>query len=85
MPKISEFFGISIYMYFSDHNPPHLHARYGEFTAELDFSGRTLVGKLPPRVLGLVVEWITMHNRELMEDWELARKQAPLKPIKPLE
>jgi len=61
MPKISEFFGISIYMYYSDHAPPHLHARYGEYTAEFDFKGRNLKGKLPPRVVGLVVEWIFIH------------------------
>ena len=30
MPLISEFFGISIYMYYEDHNPPHFHAIYNE-------------------------------------------------------
>lgn len=28
MPKISEFFGVSIY-YYREHEPPHFHARYG--------------------------------------------------------
>jgi hypothetical protein len=28
LPKISEFFGIDIYMYFEDHPPPHFHAQY---------------------------------------------------------
>jgi hypothetical protein len=30
MPTISEFFGILILMYYSDHAPPHFHARYGD-------------------------------------------------------
>jgi hypothetical protein len=28
MPEISRFFGIVIRMYYSEHNPPHLHAEY---------------------------------------------------------
>ena len=30
MPEISRFLGIVIYMYFNDHNPPHLHAEYND-------------------------------------------------------
>ena len=35
MPEISRFLGIIITMYFSEHNPPHFHARYGEHKAEV--------------------------------------------------
>jgi hypothetical protein len=28
VPRISEFYGIVIEMYFADHAPPHFHARY---------------------------------------------------------
>ncbi len=28
MPEVSRFFGISIRMYFDDHDPPHFHAIY---------------------------------------------------------
>ncbi|MBI4945912.1 MAG: DUF4160 domain-containing protein [Bacteroidetes bacterium] len=31
MPAISQFYGIVIYMYFKEHNPPHFHAKYGEY------------------------------------------------------
>lgn len=31
MPEISRFYGIIIYMYLQDHNPPHFHARYEEY------------------------------------------------------
>ena len=35
MPEISRFFGIVIFMYFDEHNPPHFHARYNEDREEL--------------------------------------------------
>ncbi len=43
-----------------------------------------LEGKLSPRVLGLVMEWASAHQRELLEDWNLDRAQSPLKSIEPL-
>jgi len=44
-----------------------------------------LRGYLSPRALGLVTEWAAMYQAELMEDWTLARAEARLKPINPLE
>jgi hypothetical protein len=41
--------------------------------------------RLAHRTLGLVTEWAAMHRAELMEDWKLARGEAQLKPIAPLE
>lgn len=39
MPVLSKFYGIIIRMYFqqSEHNPPHIHAIYGEHVATIDF------------------------------------------------
>jgi hypothetical protein len=33
----------------------------------------------------LVTEWAALHRAELIEDWNLARAEAELKPIAPLE
>ncbi len=33
MPRISEFFGIVISMYYNDHEPPHFHVSYAEHEA----------------------------------------------------
>ncbi len=34
MPEISRFFGIIIStIFYDDHNPPHSHARYGDYDA----------------------------------------------------
>ncbi|MEI6268136.1 MAG: DUF4160 domain-containing protein [Methylococcaceae bacterium] len=86
MPEISRFFGIIIAMYFNEHNPPHFHVRYNEHKAEIGIETLSvLAGKLPPRVMGLVMEWASIHQEELMADWELARLQATLNNIAPLE
>ena len=86
MPEISRFFGIVIAMFYSEHNPPHFHARYGEHKVEVDIQTLSvLAGKLPPRAMGLVIDWASRHQEELMADWALARQAAELKRIEPLE
>lgn len=86
MPEICRFLGIIVTMYFNEHNPPHFHARYGEHQVEIAIESLSIMaGHVPPRALGLVMEWAALHRTELMEDWELARKQATLKRIAPLE
>jgi Domain of unknown function (DUF4160) len=86
MPEICRFLGIIITMYFNEHNPPHFHARYGDHRAEIAIETLSIIaGKLPPRVLGLVMEWAALHRQDLMDDWELARRQVELKRIAPLE
>jgi hypothetical protein len=86
MPEISRFFGIVIAMYYHDHSPPHFHVRYGDQRALVAIGALTLLqGRLSPRALGLVVEWAALHRDELTENWELARRQASLNRIEPLE
>ena len=86
MPEISRFFGIVIRMYYNDHQPPHFHADYGEFQAEINIETfEILKGNLPQRVLGLVLEWAALHRDELRADWERARKAQVLEPIAPLQ
>jgi len=47
MPRISEFYGITILMFFGDHNPPHFHVRYAGHTARVALDGRILAGDIP--------------------------------------
>jgi len=86
MPEISRFFGIVIKMFFDDHNPPHFHAEYGSDLALIDIRNLSAFsGRLPPRVMGLVIEWATLHRQELLVDWERAQAQQELQKIAPLE
>ncbi|MDQ7029186.1 MAG: DUF4160 domain-containing protein [Ardenticatenia bacterium] len=85
MPEICRFFGISIKMYFGDHPPPHFHGEYGEHRAVIDIRTLTVIGgHLPPRALGLVVEWASQHQAELLELWERAANHQPLYKLPPL-
>ena len=58
MPILSSFYGISIKMYFqqSEHNPPHIHAIYGEYVSAIDIvTGEIIEGDLPKRALTKVL------------------------------
>jgi hypothetical protein len=85
MPKISEFFGILIFMYFDDHNPPHFHAQYQNYMATFFLNEDKVTGKLPPRALRLVEEWRDLRRAALLENWETAKRDGVLNPIEPLE
>ncbi len=86
MPTISVFFGIVIQMFWREHAPPHFHAVYAEFEAEIDIRTLDVIrGALPRRALALVLEWATEHRVELMEDWELCQAKQLPKKIRPLE
>jgi hypothetical protein len=67
MLEISRFFGIIIAMFWDEHNPPHFHDRYRQLNAAIAIDSlEVLEGNLPPRVLGLVIEWASQHKKELM-------------------
>jgi Domain of unknown function (DUF4160) len=86
LPRLSEFFGISIYMYWGDHGPPHFHARYSGNKASIAIEDLSLIaGSLPPRALGLVMEWAALHRGELKAAWERAAKNEAPGTIAPLE
>ncbi len=65
---------------------PHFHVVYGEYEAQINIETLEIIkGKLPKRVLALVVEWSIEHRSELRVDWNLAKLRKPLDKIKPLE
>ncbi len=85
MPEISRFLGIVIYMYWSEHNPPHFHAFYGDYEVTITIDGGVVLGEFPKRALRAVLEWLDLHHDELLENWRLAQADKPLNPIEPLE
>ena len=86
MPQVSRFFGIIIKMYYNDHYPPHFHAEYNEYVAEISIETLELLqGSLPRRVLSLVLEWAVLHRSELRDNWKRARTHELIHQIEPLE
>ena len=66
MPRIGEFYGIVIEMYYGDHPPPYFDARCGGDAAKIEIAGgEVIAGSLPSRALRLVPKWIDQHRDEL--------------------
>lgn len=84
MPTVSIFFGIVIYMYFEDHNPPHFHAKYQEFRGLFTLDGELIKGDIPEKQKKLIAAWAEIHREELINNWELAKHKKEILTIEPL-
>ncbi len=86
MPTISQFYGITIRMFYNDHSPPHFHALYGEYELITTITPiSVLEGNAPGRVRSMVLEWAALHQEELLADWRRCRNAEPPLAIEPLE
>jgi Domain of unknown function (DUF4160) len=85
MPELSRFLGISIFMNFSEHNPPHFHASYGDYEVTIEIKTGVVEGKFPKRALKLLLEWYEEHKGELLENWDSIQRIGEYKKISPLE
>lgn len=85
MPEISRFLGIVIAMFWRDHEPPHFHAYYGDYEITVTIENGVVSGRFPKRALRCVLEWLDLHQEELMRNWTHASLREPLEPIAPLE
>ena len=73
-------------MYNNDHNPPHFHAVYAEYEAEISIQTLdVLAGGLPRRALAIVLEWASLHRTELRDNWRIAQQGKTPQQIAPLE
>ncbi len=72
-------------MFFDEHNPPHFHVQYGEYKAIITIKDGVVKGELPRRALSLVYEWLDLHQKELMQNWELMQSGAKFNKIEPLQ
>jgi hypothetical protein len=84
MPEISRFYGIIIYMFYNDHNPPHFHVEYQDFEATIEIESGIIKGKIPRRALKLIFEWMDLHKVELLENWKKIEERKSLEKIEPL-
>ena len=66
MPTIAMFYGLIVRMYYFDnqqHNTPHIHVHYQEYTAVIEIpTGNVLEGGLPPSKQKLVDAWIVLRQ-----------------------
>lgn len=88
MPVISMFYGIVVYLYnFDDrkHSQPHIHVKYqGEYCVISIPDCEILAGSIPGKKLNLVKAWISIHEEELLANWDLALGGETPYKIEPL-
>ena len=86
VPKVSEFYGIAIYLYYREHAPPHFHAIYAGTEAQIAIDTLDVLrGRLASRAVRLVMEWASLHREDLRRVWAQAQAGKPLDRIAPLE
>ncbi len=82
MPTIASFYGIMIMMYLKDkeHEPPHIHAFYGNFCATFTIKdGKHWKGEFPKNGIRLVEQFVKKYSKELEQMWETGiYKRLPL-------
>ena len=87
MPTISLFYGILVRMHLGlmEHNPPHIHVFYQDYSAIVDIKNIEFIGgNFPNKQKRLVLAWIELHQDDLLKNWELAQNgEIPFK-IEPL-
>jgi hypothetical protein len=84
MPTIAYFLGISVRMFFNDHDPPHFHVYYQGFRARILIAdGQVIDGRVPPSVI--LREWTTLRRDVLMRNWQAARTDGQMERIGGLE
>ena len=94
MPELAVFFGISITIFYEDHDPPHIHASHGskgmrfrasDWVAQITIGdGRVIGGLIPARDLKLVRTWLRLHDKALQAAWAAAKQGTPPGRIPPL-
>lgn len=79
MPTVAIVEGVTIQFFFSDHPPPHFHARFAEHQALIALnSWDVLEGSLPAPKLRAVLDWAKAHEDELVICWKKAVvRQSP--------
>lgn len=73
MPVISRFSGITIKMYLrqKEHNPPHIHAIYGDCVGMFSLiDGEMFEGDLPIKSRQMVENFIKHYKTRLLGMWE---------------
>jgi len=73
LPVISRFYGIVLKMYLrqKEHNPPHVHALYGEYIGVFSIAdGDMFEGDIPQKEQQMIERFIVYYRECLLEMWE---------------
>lgn len=66
MPTISQFYGLVVFMNYSEHPPAHFHVRYQGQEVSVEIQSGMVTGKMSRRALQMIFAWMELHQEELM-------------------
>ncbi|HBK68966.1 MAG TPA: hypothetical protein DDZ91_10015 [Firmicutes bacterium] len=80
MPKIHDIKNYNIYIYYQDHQPPHVHIRYKKMAiASMTINDVVVLeGTIPITVDKEIRSWIISNREDLLKMWEKAVKGDPI-------
>ena len=82
MPRLCHIDGVTIWMDYLGHNPPHFHARYGEHDISVDIRDlRVLAWNLPKSKEKVLFGWAIEHRQDLLDRWDDASNGREVTPI----
>jgi hypothetical protein len=82
VPTIAYFLGMSVAMYYRDHDPPHVHVYYQGFSALFAVEdSRVIRGKLPTTATIIMRRWIVQRREALLLNWARLKRNEPLERI----
>jgi hypothetical protein len=84
LPAIAVIFGMTILLYYDDHDPPHFHVKAADFSAKIDLGDLAVLeasGRLCTRDLARLRRWATRHRAALYDNWNRARRGERLLKI----
>ena len=85
MPEICRFYNMIIYMNFNDHNPPHIHVKYGDIDCSISITtGEKIIGDIPKKQLVIIQAWIEINKNALTFMWDNRFKEGNLFKLPPL-
>jgi hypothetical protein len=86
MPVIARFYGITVQMFMREHGVPHVHAVYAEYELVIGIDTlEVLSGSAPGRVKSMMLEWMELHQAELLDNWQRCRRHELPRPVAPLD
>lgn len=71
MPTIVNHKGAKIIIYVNDHQPPHIHIKYGKLNAKMNISnGKIIKGFLPITIASSISKYCIENKMFLLGRWD---------------
>ena len=73
VPVIARFYGITLKIYLrqKEHNPPHIHAIYGDYVGMFSLIDTEMFeGDMPGKIQQMIKNFIEYYREKLLEMWE---------------